>query len=72
MRFVSPQSSFIHSGSYNRRKGVLTINIVEGKVMRRYRFDVPQVVAIGLATAPSAGKYFNTVIKPHYASRLVA
>jgi hypothetical protein len=58
-------SSNLAGYDYNPETRSLTISFLHG---RSYTFrDVPEDVAHGLATAESAGKYFNSEIKNTYA-----
>jgi len=64
-RTVPVRSAAISRVGYNSRSGILLVRFRRyGKV---YRFNaVPRAVHVGLVTAESRGKYFNSTIKRNY------
>jgi hypothetical protein len=54
-------SSNLSAFRYDARAQILEVRFVDG---REYRYrDVDRATVDGLSAAPSAGKYFNSVIK---------
>ena len=56
-------SACIKSATYDEGREVLTITFTSGKSYEYY--DVPAAVYEGLVAAPSAGQYFNKVIRAY-------
>ncbi|WP_231923261.1 KTSC domain-containing protein [Sphingobium cloacae] len=57
-------STAIHRFAYHADEQRLDVQFVGGK--RYSYFDVPADIAEGLATAPSKGRYFNSMIRDRY------
>jgi hypothetical protein len=69
MRRTRIASSVIYSIGYDEEKHILE---VEFGLRRVYRFaKVPRKEYEALMTAPSAGRYFNTVIRKKFRGRKV-
>ena len=58
------KSSMLSAMDYDAQLRILHVRFVRGEVYD-YR-DVPPDVAEGLASAPSAGRYFNEAIRGRY------
>ncbi len=62
--FIPINSSAISGMEYDEATSTLTVHFTQGTA---YTYSgVPPSVAAGLHSAPSPGKYFNSMIRPNF------
>lgn len=69
-RFPLPASSSIVAVSYDYGDATLDVEFRQGETYRY--FMVPRSVLAALLTAPSAGKFFSTEIRPRFKEQRLA
>jgi hypothetical protein len=64
MEHIPIASSTIRSAGYDQQTMIMEIAFINESIYQY--FDVPEYVFQGLLSAPSAGTYFNTIVKGIY------